>query len=82
MSLNVERDKTELFSVVGAPYVAEQHIENQGNLAVETDEKEELLQEASIANHWAVFYLVIAGAWLFGSGTAGRAFDYVVALVK
>jgi hypothetical protein len=82
MSFNIDkRDKTELFTVVGAPYVAEQHNDSRSHLQVE-NEKPPPEASAGIAGLWAVFYAVLAIGWVFGSGTVTKAIEYAVAMLK
>jgi hypothetical protein len=82
MSLDIgNRDKTELFTVVGAPYVAERHNDSRSHLQVE-NEKPPPEPGAGIAGLWAVFYAIIAIGWVFGSGTVTKAIEYAVAMLK
>ena len=79
MTLDIDRDNTKLFTVVGAPYVAEKHTEGKSHYHAE---KEKPPPERGIAVLWAIFYAVIAGAWLFEGGAVGKALEYAVALLK
>jgi hypothetical protein len=75
------RDNTELFTVVGAPYVAERHTDGRSHLQAEK-EKPPPEPGAGIAGLWAVFYAVLAVGWVFGSGTVTKAIEYAVAMLK
>lgn len=82
MTFGIDRDKTELFTVVGAPYVAEQHhADGESHFQAEHD-KPETNTDTGIAGLWVVFYVVIAIAGLVSSGSVGRAIDYAVAMLK
>ena len=82
MSFNIDkRDKTGLFTVVGAPYVAEQHTDSRSHLQAEK-EKPPPEPGAGIASLWALFYVIIATGWVFGSGTVTKAIEYAVAMLK
>jgi len=79
MSSRIDKDRTKLFTVVGAPYIAEQHDDSRSHYQAE---KEKPPPDTGIAGLWVVFYAVIAGAWLIGGGTVGKAIGYAVALLK
>jgi len=79
MSFEIDKDKTKLFTVVGAPYIAEQHKDSRSHYQAE---KEKPPPDTGIAGLWAIFYAVIAGAWLFGGGTVGKAIEYAAAFLK
>jgi hypothetical protein len=79
MSLGIDDDKTKLFTVVGAPYVAEQHNDSRSHYQAD---KEKPPPDTGIAGLWLVFYAVIAGTWLFGGGTVSKAIEYAVALLR
>jgi hypothetical protein len=77
--MSANRDNTELFTVVGAPYIAEQHTDSHNPLQVENEKPP---PETGVAGLWVVFYAVIAVAWLFSSDSVGKAVEYAVALLK
>jgi hypothetical protein len=72
-------DTTRLFTVVGAPYVAEQHTDGRSHYQVEKDRPP---PDSGVAGLWAIFYAVLAGSWLFSGGAVGKAVEYAVALLK
>jgi hypothetical protein len=79
MTLEIDRDNTKLFTVVGAPYVAEEHTDGESHYHAE---KEKLQPETGIAGLWAIFYVAIAAAWLFSGGAVGKALEYAATLLK
>lgn len=75
MPFSTARDKTELFTVVGAPCVAEQHNHGASHFPVDRENRE---RESGIAWLWVIFYVVIATVGLVSSGSVGKAIDYAV----
>jgi hypothetical protein len=79
MSLPIDKTKTELFTVVGAPYVHEEHSEGHNSLREHSDA---LPPEAGIATLWVVLYLAIFGVTLFANGSVSGAFSVAMAYLK
>jgi hypothetical protein len=79
MSLSIDKGRTEFFTVVGAPYVPEQHTDGRSHLQQSTDT---LPPETGIAVLWVVAYVLIFGVSLFSFGGIGKAFEYAVAYLK
>lgn len=75
----LEQDRTGFFTVVGAPYVAEQHDDMRGHYRGRADERGVAMRMAAI---WLAVYAVIMGVAVFGKAGAGRAIEMVTALVK
>jgi len=67
MSKSSDKDRTELFTVVGAPYVPEHHAETN---RLQNDDT--LPPEIGIAGLWLVFYVAIFGAVVFGHEEIGQ----------
>ena len=79
MSRNIEKDRTGLFTVVGAPYVPEKHDDSPNHLRGAPDT---FPPETGIAVLWVIAYLVIFGVSLFANGNVGQAFARAVAYLK
>jgi hypothetical protein len=71
------KDKTGLFTVVGAPYVPERHAEGQGHLHKDVEPRK---AETGIAGLWLVFYALLGVAALVGRDGFGKAYAFAVAL--
>ena len=69
MTHHTDRDPTEFFSVVGAPYVAEQHDDGRGNYVDQMVTKE---TAALVAGLWLVLYGAIIGVSVLASGSAAK----------
>lgn len=69
MTHHTDRDPTEFFSVVGAPYVAEQHDDGRSNYVDQMVAKE---SAAGVAGLWLVFYGVIIGVSVLASSSAAK----------
>ena len=79
MSQLPEQDRTGFFTVVGAPYVAEQHDDTRSHYHRYSDEGGNGVWMATL---WLAFYAVIVGVTLFGKGVASRAIETVTAFIE
>ena len=70
MSNRQDKDRTGLFTVVGAPYVPEQHSDTPAHYHKTSEESP---QGASVAGLWLAFYALVIGVTLFGKAGAGAA---------
>jgi hypothetical protein len=68
MSLDRKGDSTRLFTVVGAPYVAEQHADARHHLSPRSDDVQQ--PETGVAALWLLLYGCIIALSLLGSGGA------------
>ena len=75
MSDHRHQDRTELFTVVGAPYLPEQHADRPGHYHKSSDEDRRKGASASIAGLWLVFYGLVVGIAVLGKVGAGHAID-------
>jgi hypothetical protein len=78
MSQHHDNERTELFSVVGAPYVAEHHDDTRSYYRLSADGHTRGTGQAGL---WLMFYAVICAVTIFGPG-AGKAIGYATALLK
>jgi len=78
MSHLLEEDRTELFTVVGSPYVREQHDDTRSHYHRYSDEG---AHGAGMAAVWLALYVVIIGVTLVGKAGMGRAVDAVTAFL-
>ena len=78
MTHNIDRDPTEFFSVVGAPYVAEQHDDGHSNYVDKTLARE---SAAGVAGLWLVFYGAVIGISVLANSSAAKWIN-VAALLK
>jgi hypothetical protein len=69
MTRIIDKDRTELFSVVGAAYVPEHHTDGAGHDHANYSTR----RETGVASLWLVFYAVIVGIAIFKHGGAGTA---------
>ena len=72
MSDHRDKDRTGLFTVVGAPYVPEQHSDSSGHYHKTS---EEAPRGPSIAGLWLVFYALVIGVAILGKSGAGSAIE-------
>jgi hypothetical protein len=72
MSEYRDKDRTGLFTVVGAPYVPEQHSDARGHYHRTS---EQVPKSPSIAGLWLIFYALIIGIAVFGKSGAGSAIE-------
>jgi len=79
MSQLPEQDRTGFFTVIGAPYVAEQHDDTRGHYHRYSDEGGNGVWMATL---WLALYAVIVGVTLFDNGGVGRAIEMAAAFVK
>jgi hypothetical protein len=78
MTHNTDRDPTEFFSVVGAPYVAEQHDDGRSHYIDRAVSKE---SAAGVAGLWLVLYGTIIGFSVLANSSAAKWIN-VAALLK
>jgi hypothetical protein len=71
MSDHRDKDRTELFTVIGAPYVPERHSDTPGHYHKTSEEG--CKKGTSVAGLWLAFYAVIIGIALLGGSGAGSA---------
>jgi len=64
-----DRDPTEFFSVVGTPYVTEQHDDGRSHYVDQTVSKE---SAAGVAGLWLVFYGAIIGLSVLANSGAAK----------
>ena len=69
MTHHTDRDPTEFFSVVGSPYVAEQHDDGRSHYVDQTVAKE---SAAGVAGLWLVFYGAIIGFSVLANSSAAK----------
>ena len=74
----LEQDRTGLFTVVGSPYVSEQHGDTRSHYHRYSDEG---AQGVGMAVVWLALYTVIIGVTLLGKAGAGRAIETVTAFL-
>jgi hypothetical protein len=79
MSPLPEQDRTGLFTVVGAPYVPEQHDDTRSHYHRYSDEG---TKGVGMATLWLALYAVIVGVTMLGKVGAGRAVETATALIK
>ena len=82
MSHLIEQDRTGFFTVVGSPYVREQHDDTRSHYHRYSDEG---AKGVGMATLWLAFYAVIIGVTVLskvGAVAAGRAVEMAAALVK
>ena len=68
MSDHRDKDRTGLFTVVGAPYVPERHGDTHGHYHKASDECRVC---SNVAGLWLTFYVLIIGIAVLGLGRAG-----------
>jgi hypothetical protein len=78
MPRNIDNDRSEMFTVVGAPYVQERHADGRNHYRAYADRSP---PETGVAGLWLVFYAVIIGVSLFSHG-ANKAFHVASALLN
>jgi len=76
MARNISRDRTELFTVVGAPYVPEHHTDSNNHYRGNSNRRPTATGVASV---WLVFYVVIVGFAIYTGG--GRGIAYVSSVI-
>ena len=76
---NIDQDRTELFTVVGAPYVAEHHDDGHSHYRKASDDP---VSAAGVAGVWLAFYVLIAGVAVLGQGGASKAIRVASRLLK
>jgi len=74
MSHLLEQDRTGFFTVVGAPYVPEQHDDTLRHYHRYSDESAHGVGMAAL---WLALYAVIIGVAVIGKGGVGRAVETV-----
>jgi len=79
MSHLLEQDRTGFFTVVGAPYVAEQHDDTRSHYRRSSDKRTVAVGMVAI---WLALCAVIIGVTVLGKSGADRAIEMVTALVK
>jgi hypothetical protein len=72
MSDHQDKGRTGLFTVVGAPYVAEQHSDTRGHYHRTSDESR---KGTGVAGLWLVFYGLIIGVAVLGKAGATSAIE-------
>ena len=72
MSDHRDKDRTGLFTVVGAPYIPEQHSDTRGHYHKASEESR---QGKGVASLWLTFYALIVGVAVFGRTVAGSAVE-------
>ena len=77
MTHQTDRDPTEFFSVVGAPYVAEQHDDGHSKYVDQTVAKE---SAAGVASLWLLFYAAIIGFSVLANSSAAKWISVAVLL--
>ncbi len=73
MSLDNRENTTRLFTVVGAPYVPEQHADDQRHLPPDAEIRQ---PETGIAGLWLLLYGCIIVLSLLGTGGAARLMEF------
>ena len=79
MSHLLEQDRTGFFTVVGAPYVAEQHEDAHSHYHRYSDEG---TNGVGMATLWLALYAVIVGVTVLDNGGAGRAVEMAAAFFQ
>jgi hypothetical protein len=72
MSEHRDKDRTGLFTVVGAPYVAESHGDTRGHYHKASDDGR---NGTNVAGLWLTFYALIIGVAVLGRAGAGSAIE-------
>ena len=73
------QDRTGLFTVIGAPYVAEQHDNTRSHYRRYADEGR---NGALMAGLWLAFYAVIVGVTVLGKVGSGRAVEIATTFIQ
>lgn len=79
MSDHRHKDRTELFTVVGAPYLPEQHADKPGHYHKSSDESR---NGTRVAGLWLTFYAVIIGVAVLGKAGANSAIEVACNYLK
>jgi len=79
MSHLLEQDRTGSFTVIGSPFVSEQHDDTRSHYHRYSDEGAHGVGMAAV---WLALYAVIIGVTLLGKTGAGRLAEIVTAFVK
>jgi hypothetical protein len=79
MSDHRDKDRTGLFTVVGAPYVAERHGDTHGHYHKASDEYG---TGTNVAGLWLTFYALIIGVAVLGKAGAGSAIEVACKYLK
>ena len=74
-----DKDRTELFTVVGAPYVREHHADTTGHYHKVSDEGP---RGTGMAGLWLVFYGLIIGVAVLGKAGATSAIEVACNYLK
>jgi hypothetical protein len=77
-----DKDPTRFFTVVGAPYVPERHVDESPRHRRFRGYSEGQPPETGVAALWLVFYAVIFGFSLFASGGAARLIEVANVALK
>ena len=75
----LEQDRTGFFTVIGSPYVSEQHDDTHSHYHQNSSEGAHGIGMAAV---WLALYAVIIGVIVLGKSGADRAIEMVTALVK
>jgi hypothetical protein len=79
MSDHRDKDRTGLFTVVGAPYVVERHGDTHGHYHKASDECH---KGTNVAGLWLTFYALIIGVAVLGRAGAGSAIEVACNYLK
>jgi hypothetical protein len=79
MSDHRDKDRTGLFTVVGAPYVRERHGDTRGHYHKASEEGRE---GTTIAGLWLTFYALIIGVAVLGRAGAHSAIEVACNYLK
>jgi len=79
MLRHTDKDPTEFFTVVGAAYVPEHHVDDSNRIREASETRS---PETGVAALWLVFYAVIFGYALFASGGAAKLIEIANVALK
>ena len=79
MSDHRDKDRTGLFTVVGAPYVPEHHGDTRGHYHKASDECH---KGTNVAGLWLTFYALIVGVAVLGRAGASSAIEVACNYLK
>jgi hypothetical protein len=78
MTHPIETNRTELFSVVGGPFVRENHHER----VTRDHQNSEMLRGGGVASLWLVFYTVVIGISMFAHSGGVKLANTAAAVVR
>jgi hypothetical protein len=79
MSGMIDKDPSAFFTVVGAPYVREHHVDDSGHYS---ENHETWLRETGGATLWLIFYAAIIGFSLVANGGATKLLEFASVALK